>query len=127
MYDVLAHVPQYDFSLLGDMSKFYQVGQEVNRQDAMRSAFSGGLPRTASGEIDWGRALDIAGQTGNLGSLSALGQTVPFAGILEKRQAEAQALAASKAFQDAVRGAGGGGVVPSLVPSPAGAGGAGAG
>src|SRR5262252_1445264 len=90
VYDAIARMPRPDFSWIAQLPGDLELGQQRGAQDALRSAFAGGLPRTASGDIDWDRAVNLAAQTGNISSLRDLAATVPFANIMQTRAADEQ-------------------------------------
>src|SRR5215471_1203569 len=64
--------PTIDFSWLPQLPARFQQGQEYGREEALRNAFSGGLPRSPEGTIDWSKAVDIAARTGNIGGLQQM-------------------------------------------------------
>lgn len=58
--------PLVDFSPLGDIPKAYYQGQEEQRKIGLNKAFSEGLPRTASGEIDYSGMADTLARKGGV-------------------------------------------------------------
>lgn len=88
VYDVLGAFPKLDFSPLGKIVPAYQAGLENYRQDQIRQAFAGGLPRGAGGAIDFNAAADIAARAGGLGQIPA------FANLANAQAERAQASAA---------------------------------
>lgn len=53
---------QIDFSTLANLPGAYRQGQQWRREDDLRDAFSGGLPKGPNGEIDWSAAYDTLAQ-----------------------------------------------------------------
>src|SRR5262245_34365968 len=79
--------PLMDFSIIGNLPQDYYQGQERARQDALRQQFQGGLPRTATGEVDWNAVMQTVAKTGNLGSIQNLSAMLPFANEVGTQQA----------------------------------------
>jgi len=86
VYDAVAAFPKVDFSILGNIAKDFDYGAQSSREDALRQAFQGGLPRGADGEIDWNKAINMVAQTGNIGTLRDLGAVLPFANEMASRR-----------------------------------------
>lgn len=58
--------PLVDFSPLGDIPKTYYQGQEEQRKLGLNKAFSEGLPRTASGDVDYSGMADTLAKKGGI-------------------------------------------------------------
>jgi hypothetical protein len=58
-------VPKADFSALGDLGQAYYQGQQLQRQQAIQTAFKEGLPKDASGQPDYKAAAQKLFQLGD--------------------------------------------------------------
>jgi hypothetical protein len=58
-------VPKADFSALGDLGTAYYQGQQLQRQQAIQTAFKEGLPKDASGQPDYKAAAQKLFQLGD--------------------------------------------------------------
>ena len=73
-----------DWSIIGRLPETIDKAQARQREDALRQALSGGIPRGPGGVIDYNAAVDLAARTGALGSIT------PFAGLAEAQARTAQ-------------------------------------
>jgi hypothetical protein len=59
-----ADIPDINFGIIGDLPQTYAQGQARAREEALRSALAGGLPRGPGGEIDYNALTTLAAQHG---------------------------------------------------------------
>ncbi len=54
------------FDWISQLPEMYQAGRNMRVASDTRSAFQGGLPRTADGMVDYGAAVNMAARSGNI-------------------------------------------------------------
>lgn len=73
IYDLIAGgPPRLDFSALTSLPDAFAKGQQIGADYRSRQALSGGLPRTADGQIDFASAADLIARAGDQRGLLAL-------------------------------------------------------
>lgn len=87
-FDASAYYTPVNWSVLGDIPKSYDEGQTRAREDQLRQALAGGLPRGPGGVIDYNAAVNLAAQSGALNAIT------PFATLAEAQARTKEAAAA---------------------------------
>jgi hypothetical protein len=108
-FDASAYYQPYNYNLITKLPQSIEEGDTRAREDALRQALMGGLPRGPDGEIDWNAAVQLAARTGNISSLPGL----TAAQTINKQAQEEQALR-----QLAPLLSGMGGATPGLPTAP---------